>query len=432
MVRHPHSRRQYTPRHHRVVQRKRPLRLMYVEGPGDVAATYTYWRRGEDDPSQVSLTYSAQFFDVCRDLGAAANVIALHPRRAAIFDGQYRILHSAPLFAQSRSGILYYLGQLWAATSVISHALRFRADVVFHGGGCSVWFVMRLLPAFNVAVVPVLGCVLWKKNEIVPSRAQRWIRRLDRAFWRRSVSATLSLSADISNQVISLAGADHPPIVEYLPNYRPGTFSRDPPPGRLTPFRVLFVGRIERNKGVFDLLEIARRLSAANRTEIEFDVCGTGSDLQNLSAEVENSGLSARLRLHGHCDRGVMREMFRNCHVVIAPTTTDFVEGFNKVVVEGILAGRPVITSSICPAIDYVRAAVVEVPPDEVSAYQRAIVDLSSNEALYESKRAACLALQGRFYDPSQAFGAAVRKVLRDLDRAGASEIGAPVSSARG
>ena len=389
---------------------------MYIAGPGDVVHTYRYWRDGRDDPSQVSLTYSGQLFDVGRELGAEVYVVAFHPRRARLRDGKFSILHRAPPFAHARSAVLYHLGQLWTAVTVTLRALAFRADVVVHSGGTSVWFAMRLLPLLGIPVVPVLSCVLWRKSESAPSRVQRLIRRLDRAFWRRSAGAVLSMSADISNQVVSVAGAGHAPILEYLPTYRRDTFSPDPPPSRpATAFRVLFAGRMERNKGIFELFEIACRLAAAGRREIEFDLCGAGSALQELTARVQASGLAGRFRLHGHCERGVMREMFRGCHVVIAPTTTDFIEGFNQVVVEGVLAGRPVITSTVCPAIEYVRAAVVEVPPDDVAAYQDAILQLCSDPALYERKRAACLSLQNQFYDPARGFGATLRQVLRQL-----------------
>jgi len=39
----------------------------------------------------------------------------------------------------------------------------------------------------------------------------------------------------------------------------------------ITPFRVLFVGRIERFKGVFDLLDIAQRFSSEAQ-DIIFDL----------------------------------------------------------------------------------------------------------------------------------------------------------------
>src|SRR6185312_8927579 len=230
---------------------------------------------------------------------------------------------------------------------------------------------------------------------------------------RRSVALVLSASGDISRQLDHLTAGEHRPVIEFLPTYRPGTFPQNPdPPGERSPFRVLFAGRIERNKGVFDLLEIARRLSAAGRTDIEFDLCGAGSALDELKRHVEQAGLSERFRLHGHRSRPEMREMFRQCHVLIVPTTTDFAEGFNQVVVEGVLAGRPVITSDVCPALEYVRDAVIEVPPDDVSAYEAAIVRLHDDPSLYEQKRAACGVLQTQFYDESRGWAAALRKAL--------------------
>jgi glycosyltransferase involved in cell wall biosynthesis len=107
-----------------------------------------------------------------------------------------------------------------------------------------------------------------------------------------------------------------------------------------------------------------------------------------------------------------MKEELRMAHVLIVPTTTDFIEGFNQVVVEGVLAGRPVITSSICPALSYVRDAVVEVAPDDVQGYGDAIVRLREDRGLYEEKRLACLAYQPQFYDLKQSWAAALESVL--------------------
>ncbi len=175
---------------------------------------------------------------------------------------------------------------------------------------------------------------------------------------------------------------------------------------------MLFAGRIEAYKGVFDLLDIAKRFASAGKTAIEFDLCGTGSAIDELKRQVEEVRLPGRFRVHGHCDRTKMSQMFRDCHVLIVPTTTEFPEGFNQVVVEGILAGRPVITSSVCPALDYVRDAVVEVPPDDVSAYHDAILRLHDDAELYEQKRAASVALQGQFYDPRRGWAAALLTAL--------------------
>jgi glycosyltransferase involved in cell wall biosynthesis len=178
---------------------------------------------------------------------------------------------------------------------------------------------------------------------------------------------------------------------------------------------VLFAGRIERSKGVFDLLNIARRFAAVGRTDVVFDLCGSGSALDELRRAVNESGVSATFNMHGHCDRQTMKGMFEKCHAVIVPTTTQFVEGFNQVVVEAVLAGRPVITSEVCPALEYVRDAVVEVPSDDVDAYHLAILNLMDDDALYERKCAACPGLQAQFYDISLGWAAALRAALRLL-----------------
>ena len=59
-------------------------------------------------------------------------------------------------------------------------------------------------------------------------------------------------------------------------------------PGR--PFTVLFAGRTEANKGIFDLVEICRSLEAERPGDFQFDICGEGSGLESLRASAAASG----------------------------------------------------------------------------------------------------------------------------------------------
>lgn len=393
---------------------RRPLRLMYAAGPGDIIGTFEHWREGRDDPGQVAQTYSGQFYDVCRELGAEGYAIASHPRRQIVQDGQFRIEHRRIPFSKAPSP-LYHLGQLLSAARTAWGALRFGADLLIISDGTCHWFPLRVLPKLGVTIIPTVHCMLWRKSAPPPGRVKRIINWLDRPFWRRSAGSILSASSDITRQIAQFAGGSHRPAIEFLPTYRAGTFEDLIPPDPLKPFRVLFAGRIESFKGVFDLLAISKNLNAIGRTEIEFDLCGAGSALERLKQEALQAGVSDRFRIHGHRDRTKMRQMFRDCHVLIVPTTSDFAEGFNQVVVEGVLAGRPVVTSDVCPALDYVKDAVVQVPADDVQAYQDAIVQLCDDRALYDQKRQASVALQGPFYDPSNGWAAALRKALCSL-----------------
>jgi glycosyltransferase involved in cell wall biosynthesis len=229
--------------------------------------------------------------------------------------------------------------------------------------------------------------------------------------------AIISVSDEIAEQVHELTRGRARRVLTFTPQYRRSSFAgvRAPDEPRST-FRVLYVGRIERNKGVFDVLEVARRFAAEGTAGVEFDLCGAGSALRALRKAIDAAGLSRVVRCHGHCDYRTMAEMYSRSHAVIVPTTTDFIEGFNKVVAEGVLAGRPVITSSVCPALALVRGAVVEVPPDDVAGYQEAIRQLRDDPALYQAKRAACLAAQEQFYHPPGGWAATLKAVLAPLD----------------
>jgi glycogen synthase len=389
------------------------IRIMYAAGPGDVIGTFRHWREHRDDPSQVAVTYSGQFYDVCEALGAQGFVIATHPRREIVKDGRFRIEH----LGSRRDGsgrVRYQLSQLWLALHLIGLVIYHRIDVLVFSQGTCHCFPLRLLPWIGVTVIPSVHCVFYSQSTRRLSRTQRILQLLDRPFWQRSAACVLSVSPDVTRQLDALTLGRHPPVLEFLPTYRRGTFdSPSELPASQRPFRVLFAGRIEENKGVFHLLEIAKRIKAAGREEVQFDLCGTGTAQELLARQASEAGVADIFRIHGHCKRSTMQQMFRQAHALIVPTTTDFVEGLNKVVVEGVLASRPVITSSACPAIEYVRDAVIEVPPDDVNAYEAAILRLVRDEGLYRRAQVACLHLQEQFYDESRGWAAILRRALQ-------------------
>lgn len=387
------------------------LRIIYAAGPGDVIGTYRHWAEGNDDPSQVSITYSAQFYEVCRALDAQVYVISSNRDKKLLHDGRFTLEHR-PNPLSSASGILYHLGQVWYGLRLIASAIRFRANAAVVAEGTTYWFVLSLLPLLGIAVIPSLHCLLWRQY-VPQSTAEKWRLKLARNFFAKRCAAILAVSDDISKQIAQLTQGEHQPIVRFFPAYRRKQFEQiSQPPENLAPFRVLFVGRMEPEKGVFDLLEIAKRFAAEGRRDITFDLCGDGSALKSLRDAAKEASVDSFFLCHGHCDKPTMREMFERSHVVIVPTRTTFAEGFNKVVVEGILAGRPVVTSAACPSFSLLKPAIVEVPPNDVTAYGDALLKLCSDREFYQQKRAACVPLQGQFYDLSRSWGTRLKAVL--------------------
>jgi glycogen(starch) synthase len=274
-------------------------------------------------------------------------------------------------------------------------------------------------------VVPSLHSMLRSKDHR-PSKVQRLINRLDQPLFARSCTAIMSASEDISEQVRCLSPQSSRPIVSFLPTYRPEMFDQITLPDYdERPFRVMYAGRIVREKGVFELLKIAKRFLDTGIDDIEWDVCGSGGDLGALKQASETAGVGRVFHCHGRLEKPVMADMFSRSHVLVVPTMAYCVEGFNQVVVEGALVGRPVVTSSVCPAIRYVRDAVVEVPPDDTQAYGDAILKLYEDKGFYQGKHQGSLKVRGNFFDPLCGWGAALTHILTAIEQGRSPE---PVS----
>jgi glycosyltransferase involved in cell wall biosynthesis len=312
--------------------------------------------------------------------------------------------------ASALGGIWYHLSLLGYGLRVIASIIRFRADIVVVSNSVHPPLLIPLAVA-GYKIVPGLANVLWLQNKPLPLR-KRLMLRFSSLLYRYFSFAIITVSDDVSAQVRSISGGRTGPIVEWLPTHRrPEIEPRDPPAAG--PFRILFVGRIERYKGVFDVLAIARRLLQAGQPDMTFELCGRGTALEELTAAATAAGLSPdRFLLRGHCRHEELREAYARCHAVIAPTTSDFAEGFNQVLVEAILAMRPVVTSWVCPAIRYVRDGVVEVPPDDVEAYGDALLRLVNDREYYESKRQSCRALREPYFDPRNGLAAAFESIF--------------------
>jgi glycosyltransferase involved in cell wall biosynthesis len=269
--------------------------------------------------------------------------------------------------------------------------------------------MLALSRLLGMKLVADFACVLWPKYH-GPTKTWRALYRLDRPVLSRTAFALLSVSCDVTRQLTEVAGGRPRPILEYLPLYRPERFARLPPPGD-RPFRVAFAGRVEEIKGAFTLLELAHRFEREGR-DVVIEVCGEGAASADLARRVAEEGLSGRLVLHGHCAFDRLREVYARSHVVIVPTTSRFIEGFNMVAAEAVLSGRPVITSDVCPAVHYLGEAAVRVAVDDVDAYARAIARLADRPEEYLRVQAETAKVGPRFFDGAHSLGSALRAVF--------------------
>lgn len=84
------------------------LRILFAVGPENVIDAYKHWVKGEDSPSQVSVFYSSQFFEVCKKLNAKGYVIAQSTEKELIKDNRF-IVERRPVPLPKVLGIAYHL-----------------------------------------------------------------------------------------------------------------------------------------------------------------------------------------------------------------------------------------------------------------------------------------------------------------------------------
>ncbi|MEA2828884.1 MAG: hypothetical protein QOG43_3323 [Actinomycetota bacterium] len=111
------------------------------------------------------------------------------------------------------------------------------------------------------------------------------------------------------------------------------------------PLRLLFVGRIVREKGVLELLEALARVPGVELgvagTEIPSERTGV---LAEARREVSRLGLDGRVRFLGHVDADRMPAVVADHHALVLPSHR---EGMPRSLIEGLAAGRPCVATDI-------------------------------------------------------------------------------------
>lgn len=396
----------------------RPIRLFWAFGPGDIVRAHRgAMTSGTESATSLttSLTFSELLFNYCRATASPILAISSYPRTDSIQDGT--------IFAENRgksredietSGLSFHLLQLRWAAYLAYRAWRFRANVAFIDSGTTHYFALTLFRLIGIPVVVNLHNVLWPSGFPPTSLSGRIVRKLNALFFRWIASGGIGVSPECERQVLSEAH-DAIPFFQYRCLFDRVGFRKAAGYGS-GPFHVMFAGRVEAAKGVFDLVKISDILANKCIVRVIFHVCGDGSALGALRELVrQKSSLEETIVIHGHLDRENLLELYSSCHAVIVPTTSTFPEGMPQVCAEAAITGLPIVASKVTNALDLLGPAIAEAETNNATSYAELICRLATEPSFYESLRLATNSLAEQFFDRALGYPTAVDRMLSKL-----------------
>lgn len=382
------------------------LRLFVLAGPGDCIGTYQRWIAGRNEDRIPAVAYSQQMFEF-------ADEERIHLRMAPRLEGSsianHPLISIVPIPRPRAGGVRYLLSHLRRGIRGWLEARSFRANAVIVHDDLE---PIGLLP-FLFCRCPVfyeLHCAMWPRG--APARPVRRLRRwVSRCIIRLVCTGVLATSDECRRQVAGGDAATHARTRLFLPSYRDRLPIGLPAPAPSPPLRVLSAGRIEAFKGVFDIVEAARRLEISHPGEFRWSIAGDGPHLEELRQKIREGGLESVVQTPGRLDRQTLIDAIAACHLTITPTRNTFAEGLAQLPLESVIIGRPAIVSNVVPAFDHLQGACLRVPDGDPAAIADVILELRNNPRKYDSLCEGTKAARRVILDETFAY----KRVLREL-----------------
>jgi glycogen synthase len=239
----------------------------------------------------------------------------------------------------------------------------------------AIWAALRMR---HVPLIARLHGEEYTFHKYTPDLPQTPALRLCRAVQRaglRRARLLISPSQAHAQEIQTELGQRCPPLVVIPNSLDSASFGAPIDSGNN--HTVLFVGRIERVKGVPTLLEAARLVVEAC-PDAQILLAGAAHPnlpQQEVSASIERLGLAHAVKLLGHLPQDQLLECYRSAALCVLPS---HYETFGLAALEAMAYGIPVVASATggLPEVLAQGRAGVLVPPGDVPALAQAIIGL--------------------------------------------------------
>jgi len=382
------------------------LRISYIPGPGDIQTTYQHWKKREFDPRVPSVAYSTMFFEVCRSVRALGQVVTRSENpQPPIEDGNILFITVPYRISPGRLG--YLLGRQRYAAACLETVCAFEPHIVVVASDIEPRH-LKTIKRSGAKIVYSMHNTFWPmgtsrlgpKNRFRNALAKRSLAAID---------AAICTSHECERQLKQLSRSGLQTFVE-----RPQQIERPtsaPTSREETAKRLIYLGRIEEPKGVFDLLDAFEEL-ARSRPDLRLSYLGDGASLGALRQEIANRDLENVVDTPGHVASSETHETLANCHILVCPTRTSFNEGLAFVCFEAALHAVPTIMSTVVPAHDLLKGGCAVFEADSACAMTHTLARIIDDPSYWEELSHNSLKCAEVVFDRDQSWGSQLYRAL--------------------
>jgi len=175
------------------------------------------------------------------------------------------------------------------------------------------------------------------------------------------------------------------------------------------PVRLLFVGWLERDKGVFELIDACRQLAAGRRFTL--DLAGEGHASSAARALVAHHGLGDVVRFRGWLRAEHLHQALRDADVLVLPS---WAEGLPNAMVEAMAARLALVVSRVGAIPDVItdRHSGLLVAPRDTQALRQALAEILDDRELRDRLAAEAYQIAEREFGVERA----VDRLIEEID----------------
>jgi glycosyltransferase involved in cell wall biosynthesis len=176
--------------------------------------------------------------------------------------------------------------------------------------------------------------------------------------------------------------------------------------------KILFVGRLEKSKGIYDIIEISKKV--LEKTEgVHFFILGDGSERMDFTAKLISCGVDKHFTFLGSKPSNEIYSYMSKSEIVIIPS---YYEGLGKVAIESVLSGTPFIAYKVggLSEIQEKTKAGICIPPYSIDIFSEEIIKLFDQEQLLSELTCNALKSKENMRNPNNTFSIMIRDYIKN------------------